>query len=128
MIILNFTHPLTETQKEQIEAMGGQPVTAVYPIPVQLDNRQPFAPQIAALLNAVPLTPEQWQVEPILINPPAYAPAVAVLLAQIHGRTGCFPAIIRIRPVPGSIPTRYEVAELINLQQLRNAARVNRQP
>ncbi len=123
MIIVNFAHPLTDTQKAQIEQMTGQPITAVCPIPAQFDNQRPFPPQVSALLDGLPLTPEQWQTEPLLINPPAYAPAVAALIAELHGRTGHFPAIIRIRPVPDSLPTRYEVAELINLQTIRENAR-----
>lgn len=62
----------------------------------------------------------------VLINPPGYAPAAAVLLAELHGRSGHFPAIVRIRPVPDSNPTRYEVAEVINLQAIRERSREER--
>jgi hypothetical protein len=36
---------------------------------------------------------------------------------------GYFPTILRIRPVPQSTPLRYEVAEVINLQSVRETAR-----
>ncbi|GAB4282020.1 MAG: CRISPR-associated protein Csx15 [Candidatus Promineifilaceae bacterium] len=127
MIIINFTHPITPAQQTQVESQIGRSLAAVHTIPTQLDNGRPFAQQIEALINGVPLTPDQWQTTPILINPPAYAPAVAVLLAQLHGRTGHFPTIIRIRPVPNTTPAQFEVAELINLQTERDAARHNRQ-
>ncbi|MCA9950722.1 MAG: hypothetical protein KDE48_13825 [Anaerolineales bacterium] len=126
MIIINFTHPLTPDQQSTIEDLTGQTITAVYTIPCQVDNNQPFAPQVADLINAVNLTATAWQTQPILINPPAYAPVTAVLLAALHGRMGYFPAIVRIRPQSNSVPPQYEVAEIINLQSVRDNARSQR--
>lgn len=37
-----------------------------------------------------------------------------------------FPAILRLCPVVGSVPTVYEVAELVNLQAVREQARRRR--
>lgn len=126
MIILNFTHPITDNQRAQVEKITGQPITAVHDIPTHFDNRRPFPPQVKELLDAVPLTAVQWQTEPLLINPPAYAPVASTLIAELHGRMGYFPAIIRIRPVNGSTPTQFEVAEIINLQAVRDQARRQR--
>jgi hypothetical protein len=50
-----------------------------------------------------------------------------VLLAELHGRMGYFPAIVRLRPMPESVPPRFEVAEVINLQAVREHARLSRQ-
>lgn len=127
MIILNFTHPLTPAQQTQLEAITAQPIDDILNIPCQLDNGRSFPPQITTLINTIPLTPSDWQTRPILINPPAYAYAVATLLAELHGRTGYFPAIIRIRPLPDTTPPQFEVAEIINLQTIRDAARTRRQ-
>ncbi|HIC88928.1 MAG TPA: hypothetical protein EYP04_05955 [Anaerolineae bacterium] len=74
----------------------------------------------------VRLAKEEWQIAPLLVNLPGYASAVACLLAEVHGRAGHFPAIVRIRPVAESNPTVYEVAEIINLQALRERARQRR--
>ena len=63
---------------------------------------------------------------PILANLPGYAPAAAAVLAELHGRMGHFPAIIRLRPIVGTTPTRYEVAEIADLRELRDAARAER--
>jgi hypothetical protein len=48
--------------------------------------------------------------------------AAFLLLAEIHGRIGHFPTLIRMRPQHGSVTT-YEVIELLNLQTIRDAAR-----
>jgi hypothetical protein len=39
---------------------------------------------------------------------------------------GYFPACLRLRPVAGARPPRYEVAELLDLQAMRDAARGKR--
>jgi len=126
MLLLNFSHPITPEQKAQIEALTGEAVERVIAVPVQFDNAQPFLPQLARLMAQVPLDPEAWQTQPILVNPPALNFITALLLAELHGRMGYFPPIVRLRPVPGAVPPRYEVAEILNLQAVREAARTRR--
>ena len=126
MILLNFSHPLTPAQLKQIEALTGQVVERVVDLMPQLDHEMPFDSQIGELVDGVGLSPQEWQTRPLLVNPPGYAPAAVVLLAEMHGRMGHFPAMLRLRPVPGSNPTQYEVAEVINLQALRDQARERR--
>ncbi len=125
MILLNYSHPLTEEQHAQLAALLGQS-PQVRRIAVQIDQAQPLAEQISALVDAAGLAPDDWQTTPLLINLPGFAPAAAALLAELHGRIGFFPSIVRLRPVAGSLPTAYEVAELLNLQTLREQARLRR--
>ena len=125
MLILNFTHPLTEDHVKQVESLAGLPVEDVHTVAVQIDQQAPLEEQIRAIIDRVPLSSEEWQTRTLLINPPGYAPAAFVLLAELHGRTGHFPTLIRLRPVAGPI-TRFEVAELLNLQSVRERARQQR--
>ncbi len=125
MLVLNFTHPLTDEHREQIEALAGTHIDELRTIPVQIDQAQPLTAQITAIVDAVGLTSEEWQTRPLLINPPGYAPAAFVLLAELHGRIGHFPELIRLRPKAGPV-TAYEVAELLNLQAVREEARKRR--
>jgi len=126
MLILNYSHPLTAEQLAQLTALTGAPVEAVRELPAQLDLEAPFAPQATALADAAGLTPEQWQTIPLLLVPPALNFAAVALLAELHGRMGYFPPIIRLRPVAGALPPRYEIAEVLNLQAQRDAARKRR--
>ena len=126
MILLNFSHPLTSSQLAQIEALTGAAIERVIAAPAHFDAGQPFGPQVAVLLADVPLTAEEWQTTPLLIVPPALNFITAVLLAELHGRMGYFPAIVRLRPVAESVPPRFEVAEVINLQAVREQARTRR--
>lgn len=125
MLILNFTHPLTEEHKAQIETLARMAIEEVRTIPVQIDQEQPLESQIRALVDSAGLTSEEWQTRALLINPPGYAPAAFVLLAELHGRIGHFPSLIRLRPKAGPLPA-YEVAELLNLQTIREEARKRR--
>lgn len=127
MILLNFSHPLTDEQLAQAAALTGQPVTEVRGEMPQLDHAAAFEDQVRTLVDRLGLSAEEWQTAPLLVNPPGYAPAAALLMAELHGRTGHFPAVLRLRPVEGSLPTRYEVAEAVNLQAVRDRAREGRQ-
>jgi hypothetical protein len=126
MIVLNFAHPFTAEQIRQIEALTGNKVERVVEIPTQVDTQQPLVPQVVALVDRCGLSPAEWQTLPLLINPPSLNFIAVVLLAELHGRCGYFPTHLRIRPVPGSTP-RYEPAEVLNLQAVRDEARKRRQ-
>jgi hypothetical protein len=78
------------------------------------------------LVDAVGLSPAEWQTTPLLVNPPSLNVIAVTLLAELHGRMGYFPAVIRLRPVAGSTPQQFEVAEILNLQAVREAARTRR--
>ena len=125
MYILNFSHPLISEQQSQIELLANTSIEEVRTIPVQINQEEPLELQIISIVDATGLSSEEWQTLPLLINPPGYAPAAFVLLAELHGRIGHFPSLIRLRPKPGPV-TSYEVAELLNLQTIREAARKRR--
>jgi hypothetical protein len=126
MVILNFSHPLTGEQVSAIEQQLGRSVERILPLPAQFDQQQPFVPQMEQLLSGVELSPEEWQSAPLLVVLPSFNAIAAVVLAELHGRMGYFPPIVRLRPVEGALPPRYDVAEVINLQNVRDAARLKR--
>ncbi len=132
MIILNFAHPLTEAHLRQIEALTGQKVEWVVEINSQIDPQQLLVPQVVAMADRCGLSPAEWQTLPLLVNPPSLNFIAVALLAELHGRCGYFPAHLRLRRVgegtalayPG--PPQYEVAEILDLQAVRDAARKRR--
>jgi len=126
MVVLNFAHPLTPEQQRQIEALAEQPVERVIAIDAQIDPARPLVPQVVSMVDRVGFSPEEWQTRPILILLPSLNYSAGVLLAELHGRMGYFPSIIRMRPVPEAVPPRFEVAEIISLQAVREAARARR--
>lgn len=126
MIVLNFSHPLTPAQVEQVAGMTGQPVERVIEIASQFDETQPFEPQVVALADGCGLTEIEWQAIPLVVVPPALNFIAVTLIAELHGRMGYFPTCMRLRPVAGSRPPRYEIAELLDLQTIRAQARQRR--
>ena len=126
MVLLNFSHPLTPLHLQQIESLAGQPVERVIEVNAQIDPQQPLFPQVVAMADRAGLAAEEWQTLPILVNPPSLNYSAAALLAELHGRCGFFPAVLRLRPVQGSLPPAFEVAEIMNLQALREEARERR--
>lgn len=123
MILLNFSHPITPAQQSQIEVLTGQTIARAIDVPTQFDEQQPLGPQLQALLAQIDLTPAQWQSEPLLVVLPSLNFIAAALLAELHGRMGYFPPIVRTRPVADAVPRRYEVAEILDLQGIRDMAR-----
>lgn len=128
LTLLNLSHPLTAAQVAAVEALAGARVERVVERMPQFDHGQPLAGQVRALVDDLGLSPREWQTLSLLVNLPGYAPAAGVVLAELHGRMGHFPAILRLRPVAGSVAGQFEVAEILNLQAVRDEARVRRTP
>lgn len=126
MHVLNFSHPLTPKQLDQLAALAGAPPQAVTAVKVHFDLDGDFVAQTRALVAGLNIAPDDWQSAPWLIVPPSLNVITAVLLAELHGRIGHFPAILRLRPVPGALVTEYEVAEIVNLEEVRRVARAGR--
>ena len=126
MILLNFSHPLTRDHLARVEALAGQKVERVVEVHSQIDAQQPLVPQVVALADQAGLSPAEWQTLPLLVNPPSLNFIAVALLAELHGRCGYLPAHLRMRPVHGSLPPQYEVAEVLDLQAVRDEARKRR--
>ncbi len=126
MIVVNFSHPLTPAQQTAIEALTQEKTGRLIEVKTHFNEAQPYTEQARALVESVGLTPAQWQQEKLLINPPSLSVIAALVLAELHGRMGYFPSIIRLRPVPGSMPPQFEVAEILNLHSVREQARLER--
>ena len=82
MLLLNFTHPIPADQVGRITQLTGQPVETVLTLPAQFDHAQPFIPQVQALIDQVPLTPEQW----IILLPLAFIPAAVAEISKYFVR------------------------------------------
>jgi len=126
MILLNFSHPITPEQQAQVESLLRQPLERVLSIPVQFDHQQPYLPQLAEVMERIPLGAQELQGAALLVNLPSFNAIAALILAELHGRMGYFPPILRLRPVEGALPPRYEAAEILNLQGTRDEARRKR--
>ncbi len=121
--LLNFGRPLSAEQRLHIKELANRPIGTIIEVTAHFDESRAFAPQCVTLLDKLPLSRTDWQTLPILVNLPGYTPGAACLLGELHGRLGHFPTIVRLTPLPGTSPQEYAVAEIINLQAARDAAR-----
>lgn len=121
--LLNFGKPLSEHQRSQIEQALGFRISRVIAKQIEFKEEADFGPQVVALLDSIGFSAHEWQTIPLLVNPPGFAPAAVCLLSELHGRLGHFPTVIRSRPALAGTMQKYTVAEIINLQALRDAAR-----
>lgn len=124
--VINFAHPLTRAQVAACERLSGWHVEHIVAVPTHCDLARPFAEQAAGFVEAAGLTSEQWQSCRLAIVPPALSPVACLVIAEIHGRAGYFVPVVRLRPRFGGMPPVFEVAEILDVQGQREAARARR--
>lgn len=127
-IIVNFTHPITQEQLNQIKANTGLYISEIAQpptVPIHFQDDISFEEQVITAVDAVGLTDEEWQELQILVNLPGFAYITAALIAELHGRMGHFPKVLRLRRSQEDA-NRYEFEEIIQLQRVRDKARARR--
>ena len=122
--VVNFSHPVTDHQLEQLAALLSVDTDgiSVKDVAVHFDHAGSFAAQAVAVVDEVDLG---WQTDSYVVVPPGHSTAAACLLAEINGRSGAFPTVVRVAP-DSSRPNSYRVEELIDLRSLRTEARTRR--
>ncbi len=125
--ILNMTHPLTRENLSQIATLlnKNEDQLSVLHRSSHFNYGDPFPPQAFNLVDSFGLTTEQWQKDQIVLIPPSFSPIVALVISILHGKMGHFPTILYAVPI-GGVTTSYHYVGLINLQDVRNKARVIR--
>jgi hypothetical protein len=126
VVLVNFSHPITDAQRLQIEQLTGRKLDRIVEVAADFDEGEGIEPQVIALVGKADLSAQEWQTLPLAVNLPALSIAASLVVAELHGRTGYFPAVLRFRSVAGAVPRTFEVAELVNLQQVRDGARRRR--
>jgi hypothetical protein len=126
MIFINFGHPLRQEIINEIQEHSGKPIDSLLEITPQFDHEISFEDQLVDLIERTGLSSKDWQTNEILINPPTHPLIALGLVAELHGRMGYFPAVVRLKPREGATPTVFDLAEIINLQGLRENARKQR--
>jgi hypothetical protein len=123
MILINFSSPLRQDQLKQAESLLREPVDRVINFSIQLDGDQLILPQFKSAMKKFPLSAEEVRNEPVAVILPPVNYLAALILVELHAWMDYFPIILRVRIQPYSLPPRYEVAELFNLQEVEDAAR-----
>lgn len=125
MRLLNFAHPITPEQQGQIEDLLNKrlDLNLSKQIDTKFKHEESYEHQCKALIARVGFTAQEWQSLPLLINPPSFVPGTLCLISQLHGLMRHFPTVLRLRPVTVDGSQTYVVAEILNLQEIRDRAR-----
>jgi len=124
--ILNFLHPLTDAQRDQVaQALGVTEIEEIH-ILVQIGPDASMSDQIARYVDQVGWDGRAWQTRAFCVSPPGLAPAACALFAEIEGRSGHLPDYLWFERDPASAVTRYRLREVIAPESIREAARTRR--
>jgi len=127
-LVLNFSgHPVLSGQQKAIQKRMGWPKLEVIDVPMGTIAEDENFLKIAILkVDGIDLLPDEWQTFSLVAIPSGYAPLWSALLAEIHGRLGHFPDVVRLRPSPQGEKEKFEVAEILDLRDIRHQARTKR--
>jgi hypothetical protein len=109
MIIVNFGHPITAKQQEQITRLAG-PIDRIIDVSSQINMTQPLAPQITEIIQKAGLTDQEWQ--QAIINLPALSTSTYLFLHWYVTQFGRWPRVLRIIS-SGTTPPDFIVSEIL---------------
>lgn len=123
--LLNFTHTFQDRQIRQLEMKVDCFIEHVWPdCKVDFDINLDFESQARKLVDDLGYTSEEWQdVGSFIVCLPGFSEVAAVLLAELHGRMGQFPTIVRRCKDDQSELGEYMIKEIIPLSMVRDRAR-----
>ena len=123
-LVITFSpHPLLPGQRAAIRAKTGWPALEVIDGGVgNVPEGQNFVSAAVRYLDRIDLLPAEWQIYPLVVVPAGYSVLWSAFLAELHGRLGYFPDLVRLRPAPAVMDAKYEGAGIERLRDVRNQA------
>lgn len=124
MTILNLAAPLSTNDVSTIAALCGRKARRVIDLALAFSETDPLAPQVRSLLDSLGFSSSEWQSQSVVVNLPDDPVAATLLIADIAGRRGRTPSVIRWKR--GGNGQRVEPLEVISLHEIRKEARHQR--
>lgn len=113
VLVANFSHPLTDEAKQQIEKHFPKGSVSYHTIPVQVKHDQFVMPQIEEFVRPIV---GDWQV--VLVNPPGYA-STAVLIVDALRKKYCNVGLIVLKPVKkNEVQTVFLLNDIVMLPEI----------
>lgn len=127
-IVLNFSHNFTTEQKDEILELLGKSEGEVefregLGRQYQYESAFGLVKQVREQVANVRLSASAWQEYQIIINLPAHSGGAMIALADMHGRMGYFPTVLRVERADDG----FHYTEAIDLEKLRLRALKQRQ-
>ena len=127
-LIVNFSgHPVLPGQKKAIEKLMHWQEVEVIDVPLRnVPEDRHFVLAIEKVVDGIDISPKEWQELPMVVIPAGYSAVWAIVQSILHGRLGHFPDVVRLRPASPLSVEKFEVAEIMNLHQVRHQSRDKR--
>lgn len=131
MILLNFSHALTNQQEGEIRKLLSIPdkeweKRKTIRVDCFLNINSDFSPQAEKILDSIPMKDDEWTEERLVVVPPPISHSAILIILGIFAKCGYLPEIVRIKKKPKSTPPIYMVAEIIELQPYKDKMRSKR--
>lgn len=120
MIILNLAEPLSAEDASAIAALAGRRLRGVQSFQPKFSDDLPLAPQVRNFVDLMGYSPKDWQTMSMVICLPQDPVAAALFVAEVAGRRGRTPTIVRFRTDANT--GKREPSELISLHEVRKEA------
>lgn len=126
--VLNYSgHPVLPGQKLEIEKLMHWTSSDVINVTIgNVPEDNTFTATVLQAVESTGFSAEEWQTTPLVVIPSGYSAIWSVVLAELHGRLGYFPDVVRLRPAPSGSVEKFEVAEILNLGEIRHLSRHKR--
>lgn len=123
LLVLGFSHPITDPQKPEIAQLLGCQVSD---IEFREGSRQYEYTTVEELIDTVraqidfmKISAADWQKTRIVVNLPAHSAGAMIALTEMHGRMGFFPEVLRLELGEDKA---YHATEEIDLEIIRHKA------
>ena len=121
MTLLNLAEPLSREDVSVIAALSGRRARRVVDVVPRFDANLPLAPQVSSLVDGLGFSTKEWETTSIVICLPPDPVAATLVVAEIAGRRGRAPTVVRYGAA--KVGGKREPAELISLHEVRKEAR-----
>jgi len=112
MIIVNFSHPLPQSQISKVEQLTKTKVNEVINVLPQFDLDSGLKPQVEKMIGSAGLSWEQWKND-VLCCYPSLNFAAGIFSAMVFKEIGKMPPMIRTAPVTVGFTRQFEVVEIL---------------
>lgn len=111
MVLVNFSHPMENSQIARIEGMIEYKIDKVVSTPAQFDLGKSLKPQVEQMIRDTGLSWQEWA-DTVCLYPSLNFAAI-IFAGIMNEELGFIPPMVRTAPVAGGFTRKFEVVEIV---------------